>query len=83
VRDFEPVNALDGGVDGLDFYRRFASEAAPFLKCAGSIMVEFGDRQGEAIRKIFESENWIVAAVLQDYTKRARILVAAKPDLAN
>jgi methylase of polypeptide subunit release factors len=46
-------------------------------------MVEFGDRQGEAIRKIFESENWIVAAVLQDYTKRARILVAAKPDLAN
>jgi release factor glutamine methyltransferase len=83
VRDFEPVSALDGGVDGLDFYRRFASEAAPFLKCAGSIMVEFGDRQGEAIRKIFESENWIVAAVLQDYTKRARILVAAKPDLAN
>ncbi len=80
VKDFEPVAALDGGMDGLDFYRRFAIEANSFLKPGGKIMLEFGDGQAEAVRAIFQSEKWIVEAVLADYTKRARILVAAKPD---
>ncbi len=80
VKDFEPVAALDGGMDGLDFYRRFAIEANSFLKPGGKIMLEFGDGQAEAVRAIFQSEKWIVEAVLADYTKRARILVVAKPD---
>jgi release factor glutamine methyltransferase len=80
VRDFEPAKALDGGLDGLDFYRRFASEGKAYLEPGGKIMLEFGDGQAEAVRRIFENEKWIVEAVLDDYTKRARILVAAKPD---
>ena len=75
VRDFDPRMALDGGADGLDFYRRLAKEAAPFLKPDGKIMVEFGDGQAEGIRKIFEAEKWIVEAVREDYSHRARILV--------
>ncbi len=41
-------------------------------------MVEFGDGQAEAIRKIFETEKWIVEAVKEDYSQRARILIAKK-----
>ena len=76
VRDFDPRAALDGGADGLDFYQMFATQAKPFLKPDGKIMLEFGDGQAEAIRKIFENEKWIVEAVKDDYSQRARILVA-------
>ncbi len=76
VRDFDPRGALDGGVDGLDFYRKLAAEAKPFLKPTGKIMLEFGDGQAEAVRKIFETEKWIVEAVKEDYSHRQRILIA-------
>ena len=76
VRDFDPRIALDGGVDGLDFYRRLAAEAKSFLKSDGKLMVEFGDGQADAIRNIFAGENWIVEAIHEDYSQRARILVA-------
>jgi methylase of polypeptide subunit release factors len=53
-----------------------AAEAEPFLKPGGKIMLEFGDGQADAVRKIFETEKWIVEAVKEDYSQRARILVA-------
>ncbi|HEY2329686.1 MAG TPA: peptide chain release factor N(5)-glutamine methyltransferase [Verrucomicrobiae bacterium] len=76
VKDFDPRAALDGGADGLDFYRMFAAQAKSFLKPDGKIMVEFGDGQADAVRKIFEAEKWVVEAVHEDYSQRARILVA-------
>lgn len=76
VRDHDPRQALDGGPDGLEFYRRIAAQAAPFLKPGGKIMVEFGDGQAAAIREIFESQKWIVEAIVEDYTQRPRILIA-------
>lgn len=75
VRDFDPRAALDGGTDGLDFYRKLSAQAKPFLKPAGRVMLEFGDGQAEAIQKIFEAEKWIVEAVKEDYSQRARILI--------
>ncbi len=75
VRDFEPHRALDGGPDGLDYYRRLAQECAPYLAPHGTLMLEFGDGQAGAIRQIFESKNWIVEAIHEDYTQRARILI--------
>lgn len=77
VRDFDPRTALDGGTDGLDFYRRLAAQAKRFLKPGGKIMLEFGDGQAPAIRGIFENEKWIVEAVKEDYSQRARILIAS------
>jgi release factor glutamine methyltransferase len=76
VRDFDPRAALDGGADGLDFYRILAAEAKQFLKLDGKVMVEFGDGHADAIRTIFENEKWIVEAVKEDYSQRARILIA-------
>ncbi len=64
--------------DGLDFYRRLAKEAVPFLKPGGKIMVEFGDGQADAIKTIFEAEKWIVEAVQADYSQRARMLAAGR-----
>jgi release factor glutamine methyltransferase len=76
VRDYDPRAALDGGADGLDFYRKLAAEAKPFLKLKGKIMLEFGDGQADAVKGIFETQKWIVEAVKEDYSQRARILIA-------
>ena len=76
VRDFDPKLALDGGADGLDFYRRIAKEAPPFFKSHGKLMLEFGDGQAEALKKIFSGEKWIVDEIVADYSARPRILIA-------
>lgn len=76
VRDFDPRTALDGGADGLDFYRLLAGHARSRLKPGGKIMLEFGDGQAGAIQAIFGAQNCIVEAVQEDYSQRARILIA-------
>lgn len=76
VRDHDPRGALDGGPDGLDFYRRLAIEAGTFLQPHGKLMLEFGEGQAEAISAILSSAGWSVEAVRPDYTKRLRYLVA-------
>ncbi|HZT22122.1 MAG TPA: peptide chain release factor N(5)-glutamine methyltransferase [Verrucomicrobiae bacterium] len=76
VKHFDPRAALDGGSDGLDFYRMFATQAGTFLKPDGRLLLEFGDGQAEAIRKILEAQKWIVEAVKEDYSHRERVLIA-------
>jgi release factor glutamine methyltransferase len=77
VREFEPRLALDGGADGLAFYRSIAQEAMTFLSSRGKLMLEFGDGQAEALMKIFQEQNWVVEQVVEDYTRRPRILIAS------
>jgi release factor glutamine methyltransferase len=76
VRDFDPRCALDGGFDGLEFYRLLADEAGAILRSGGKIMLEFGDGQQERIADLFQSKNWIVDRILEDYNGRSRILIA-------
>jgi len=60
----------------LDFYRRLAAEAADWLAPGGKMMLEFGEGQAPALEKIFAGQNWVVEAVREDYSRRARFLVA-------
>ena len=76
VRDFEPRLALDGGPDGLDFYRRLATDGANWLRPGGRLMLEMGDEQAEHIRRLFVESDWLVEAIEPDYSGRLRILVA-------
>ncbi len=80
VREHDPRLALDGGVDGLDFYRRLAVEGARFLAKDGQLMVEFGDGQEPALLQIFVEPNWTIKSVEEDYSKRPRILIAKRRD---
>jgi release factor glutamine methyltransferase len=80
VRDHDPRLALDGGADGLDFYRRQAREAGAFLLPGGRIMVELGDGQAAAVKSLFEQQKWVVEAVKADYSKRPRVLIAHRGD---
>ncbi len=78
VRDHDPRLALDGGTDGLDFYRRLAIEGPTRLNGGGRLMVELGDSQDAAARALFEAQHWRVEGVENDDTGRARILIARR-----
>jgi release factor glutamine methyltransferase len=58
VARHEPVMALDGGADGLDFYRKIITEAGNYLLSGGILAVEIGWEQGEAVTKLFERNHF-------------------------
>jgi release factor glutamine methyltransferase len=76
VRDHEPRLALDGGADGLDFYRRIAAEAGAFLRPGGRVMLELNDNGAENVGKIFAQAGWKIEAIEPDYNRHQRIFIA-------
>jgi release factor glutamine methyltransferase len=79
VRDFEPLSALDGGPDGLDFYRYLAIEAGPLLKRSGRIYCEIGFDQGEAAATTFAEQGWTNVKVTKDLGGHPRVVQAIAP----
>lgn len=55
VKDYEPVSALDGGTDGLMFYRAIADKAASFLERGGLLAMEIGFDQGKDVKAILNN----------------------------
>lgn len=77
VRDYEPVMALDGGEDGLDFYRVIAEEAPKHLKKKGILAMEIGHDQREAVLDILEAQgSWENLLGLSDLSGRDRMIFA-------
>ena len=65
----EPLIALNGGKDGLDFYRDIAKESRKFLRKGSSILLEMGFGQREAIEDIFLSYNiFSIYRVIRDFS---------------
>jgi len=74
VRNYEPIMALDGGEDGLDFYRILAEQAPNYLEKNGLLVLEIGYNQGNDVVALL-SEKFTVE-LLQDYSSNDRIIVA-------
>lgn len=76
---YEPLGALDGGRDGLDFYRRLAAECPAHLKKGGYLVVEIGHDQRHGIEDIFQGLNgYGTIRFLRDYNQKDRIAVIKK-----
>lgn len=56
VSKYEPKLALDGGIDGLDYYRRIINDAPMFVKKGGYIALEVGHDQGECVKEMMEKK---------------------------
>jgi release factor glutamine methyltransferase len=76
VAEYDPRLALDGGADGLDFYRRIASEADKWLTENGKVVLEIGSNQGEDVSKIFNDAGFGNTFVTKDYNNLDRVVVA-------
>ena len=78
VRDYDPRLALDGGRDGLDFYRRLAERATGHLSQHGTLMCEFGDGQEKELELTFANERWMSFEVIEDMNRRPRFMSVRK-----
>ena len=79
VRNSEPHTALDGGEDGLDFYRRLCSEAPAMLAAGGFMAFEVGiDQAGDVARLAEENPLICRTEILKDYAGIERVVVAWK-----
>ena len=79
VKDHEPMLALDGGRDGLDYYRRIVADAHRYLKDGGWLMLEIGYDQGEDLRKmIMETGRFSTPEVIHDLAGRDRVVRCQK-----
>ena len=58
VKNYEPRIALDGGDDGLEFYKRLAQEISRFIVRGGMLVLEVGEGQAEAVLKLFEKRDY-------------------------
>ncbi len=71
---FEPENALDGGADGLDFYRDIISEAKEHLNKNGLLMFEIGFDQGDAVKTLLAKNGFTESLILKDFSGLDRIV---------
>lgn len=75
VKKHEPLTALDGGRDGLDFYRIIVEQAADHLTSGGWLLMEIGHDQGEDLRKMLkDSQKYTPAEVIKDLPGRDRVV---------
>ncbi len=74
----EPVAALDGGNDGLDFYRRICREAPDYLRRGGILMFELGEGQHRAVRKMMEESGFQSVEIRNDFRQISRMISGIK-----
>ncbi len=73
VRDHEPRRALDGGADGLTYYRRIADGAADYLAPGGLLLFETGFDQGEQVTEILKENGFSNIILKKDYGGNVRV----------
>ena len=74
----EPLTALDGGNDGLDFYRRICREAPDYLRRGGILMFELGDGQHSAVGKMMEESGFQSVEIRKDFRQISRMISGLK-----
>ena len=79
VGKHDPIAALDGGADGLDFYRVIAQESAAYLKSGGRLFLETGSEQTEAVSELLRKNGFLEIAVAEDLNHLPRVVKAVSP----
>lgn len=79
VKDYEPLTALEGGSDGLEFYRRLIPEALNYLKEKGIVALEIGENQAPAVTNLFPNQGdgscGCPVKIIKDYAGKNRVVL--------
>lgn len=77
VKDFEPKSALTAGKDGLDIIKKIIANTNQYLKPAGTLMLEIGNEQGNAVRNLLETVGYFSDVKIEkDYSTLDRLAIA-------
>ena len=77
----EPILALDGGEDGLKFYRKIIKESGVFLKNNGFLILEIDDILAKSIFELLEKHNFYDIKIQKDYNSLERVVFARKKNI--
>ncbi len=77
VKDFEPYNALEGGIDGLDFYRAITTQAKNYLNKDGILAYEVGHDQSEDVGKLMEKDGYTNIYTRKDLQQIDRVVIGS------
>jgi release factor glutamine methyltransferase len=77
IKDWEPVEALDGGENGLDYYRAIIHEVRNYLNEGGCLLLELGVSQSDEVRKMSEDAGFINISLVKDYAGIERIIIVS------
>lgn len=83
VKDHDPIIALDGGGDGLDFYRRIIDNAGDYLNPGGVIIFEIGYDEAQEVLNLLGRAGYINVSVIKDLSGLDRVVVGYKSCLTN
>ena len=78
VKEFEPMEALDGMEDGLHFYRRIVREAKEHLAKGGYLMLEIGHDQGASVSEMLEYGGYAEVRVIKDLARNDRVVIGKR-----
>lgn len=78
ISEHEPRLALDGGTDGMDFYRRIVKDAGSYLVPGGRLLMEFDDSQAEPVKKMMEEAGFTEVEVHRDLAGLRRVIEGRK-----
>ena len=78
VKEFEPMEALDGMEDGLHFYRRIVREAKELLARGGYLMLEIGHDQGASVSEMLEYGGYAEVRVIKDLARNDRVVIGKR-----
>ena len=78
VKKYEPHTALNGGVDGLDFYKKIIKQSQTALKNNGILAFEIGYNQAEEVKLMMEQSNYTNVKVIKDFASLDRVVIGFK-----
>jgi release factor glutamine methyltransferase len=74
VKNYDPLMALDGGEDGLAFYREITGQANSYLKDGGALFFEIGAEQGKAVAWLMEKAGYSDIEIIKDLAGLDRVV---------
>ncbi len=78
IKNYEPINALNGGIDGLDVVRKVIYKSSSLLKRNGIIAIEIGNRQYKQVSKLLSMKGFREISKVCDYKSNVRCIISTK-----
>ena len=78
VSEFEPLKALNGGVNGTEILKKVILKASQLLKINGKLIVEIGNNQKYKVRDLLNYNNFFVNKIIKDLSSHDRCIISTK-----